>query len=238
MKRLKSLLLGIPLFCLVACSGGVKGIPGNYKFQLGADKGTHVGIYATLGEELYDASKPDLGYKFDLKIDANGMMGGGTSSSTSSGGSESPNNFGCHGYYSVVDQTVTPYRLNVGVATISIAETEAKITIPAELVQYIVLAEVDGETLNVTIPVSSTDLLYQIYWYGYKILGTLSDPIVDLNKEHNDGKNYHHAIGTRPTAEDVAAIQAYETEWAKTPGRSTRYTEYFSFHTLKMGLSK
>lgn len=113
------------------------------------------------------------------------------------------------------------------------------IDIPPEIVEMILYATYDNDTVNIIVPVSIEDLLFQIYWYGYRIDG-LRAPVHlhDENKYIVD-----HEVGTHPTADDVTTIQEYQKD------RETKhpddygefefiYSNYHDYHTLTMGLAK
>ena len=122
------------------------------------------------------------------------------------------------------------------------------IQLPAELVEMVMYAIYTPDTINVIVPVSLQDLLFQIYWYGYRIAGidSLTNP-VDLHEENPYIK--HHDVGTHPTEDDVAVIQEYQKgrEEQYVAGELTDeeyekgefvYNSYHDYHTLTMGLSK
>lgn len=123
------------------------------------------------------------------------------------------------------------------------------IEIPASLVEMLMYATYDGgDNINVIIPVSIEDLLYQIYWYGYRIAGikSITNP-VDLHEENEFIQ--HHDIGSHPTSDDVTTIQNYQKdrEAAYKAGKLSEdsyetgefiYNTYHDYHTLTMGLAK
>jgi len=126
---------------------------------------------------------------------------------------------------------------------------EYEIKIDPELVEMVMFATISSEQVNVVIPVSIKDFLFQLYWYGYRVAGieSLLNP-VDLLDEY-DSWHEHHAIGTHPTADDIKTIKKHQDirhdEYVA--GRDVTpkyevgeemYRDYFDYHTLTMGLMK
>jgi len=122
------------------------------------------------------------------------------------------------------------------------------VQLPANLVEKIMYATYSDDTINVIVPVSLQDLLFQIYWYGYRIAGlkSITNP-VDLHNENPYIQ--HHDIGTHPTSEEVKTIQEYQKsreERYKAGDISEEdyetgefiYNSYHDYHTLTMGLTK
>lgn len=110
----------------------------------------------------------------------------------------------------------------VGVSSIKYTTTDGKeesidVPIPPSSVEKIVYNTYSGNTFTLVTPVSITDALLQIYWYGY------------------DFENFEevtpHAVGTSPTDEEVNEIN--KTYPDKHSGKKFR-----KFHKLHMGLTK
>ena len=95
-----------------------------------------------------------------------------------------------------------------------------------EMTEKIIYSTIADKAVNISIPVSMDDLLFQLYWYGY-----------DLHTEdgsfHFDNLPVTHAPGSHPTAEEVAAINADATFKAHHP--SVTYRDYY---TVTLGLIK
>ena len=127
-------------------------------------------------------------------------------------------------------------RLSMGVEVLD------GIDIGPEIVEKILYAYINDDTLNVVIPVSVTDFLYQLYWYGYRIssLDELLDP-TDL-KEESHGILKHNDIGTHPTEDDIEDIKGYQSLRKDTASdyhiAEAFFLDYRDFHTLNMGLVK
>ena len=93
--------------------------------------------------------------------------------------------------------------------------------IPPDIIEKIMYIEIDNKTANVVVPVSTDDLMFQLYWYGVAFDVETFD-FIDLPE---------HEIGTHPTQEQIDEIN-------KTYPASHDGKVYRDFHTMKMGLSK
>ena len=67
--------------------------------------------------------------------------------------------------------------------------------IPSDFIDDVLIATYKGETIDVTVPVSLNDLMFQLYWYGFDIF----DPTEEYPLEK-------HEKGTHPTEEDIKKI--------------------------------
>ena len=219
MNYKKSLtLLGIvPL--LIGCAN--KGPYGEYAFQMGKAKDTHIAVSLKLTKDNYDESNADKGQKFELGLD---LMTSDVESSYSEILKElSP----ITGYYSI-DKNVKVYdetRLNIGINFLGEYELPTKIT------DLLFVASINKNIVNFYLPVSIDDLMFQLYWYGYDLSSTKwnSEEVTDDDfLVTPEGK---HDIGTHPTAEEIATIN---THYADDHDGKV----YRDFHILKLGLSK
>ena len=92
-----------------------------------------------------------------------------------------------------------------------------------EMVMYSTL---DDKTIEISIPVSMDDLVFQLYWYGYDL--------------HTEDKEFHfdelkttHIAGSHPTDADIEAINADPLFQAHHPGQ-----KYRDYYTVTLGLTK
>ena len=213
MKLNKLILLTPMLLSLMACNGSKDNYAGKYSFQLGSDTGTHAGIHLTLtDEDMPNMENPAK--KFSLEFDVSGAAGAGIFGSLGNIGqileainaatdisidgiekaydaaeqaaesavaeaTEGP--IVIDGYYRII-KGEKQTRLSMGVTF-----EKFEIDISEDLVEMVMFATIDSEQVNVTIPVSVKDFLFQLYWYGYRVAGldSLLEP-VDLSKEYDD----------------------------------------------------
>ena len=213
-----SLLLGIvPL--LLSCSGNSP--YGEYLFQMGKSKDTHMGVSLKLTKDDYDENDKDKGKKFELRIDL---------SST-----ESDNDFTAilaavtpiTGYYKI-DKTKKVYketRLDVGLTLLGEYE------IPQEITNLLFVASLTASTVNFYLPVSLDDLEFQLYWCGFD---TNLASIFDDESESEDpfvSPDGVHDIDVHPTQEQINAINEHYPDQHN--GKTFR-----DYHVLKLGLTK
>lgn len=276
MKLNKLILLTPMLLSLAACSGNKDSYAGKYSFQLGSDSGTHAGIHLTLtDEEMPNMENPAK--KFSLEFDVSGAAGAGIFGSLGSIGqileainaatdisidgiekaydaaeqaaesaveqvTEGP--IVINGYYRTIKEEKQT-RLSMGVTL-----DQFEIDISEDLVEMVMFATIDSEQVNVTIPVSVKDFLFQLYWYGYRVAGldSLMDP-VDLSKEYDDWDPERHQIGLHPTEKEITTIKNHQNRrhdehqagTGPTPAYEIGeelYRDYHDYHTLTMGLTK
>ena len=276
MKLNKLILLTPMLLSLMACNGSKDSYAGKYSFQLGSDSGTHAGIHLTLtDEDMPNMENPAK--KFSLEFDVSGAAGAGIFGSLGSIGqileainaatdisidgiekaydaaeqaaesavaeaTEGP--IVIDGYYRIIKEEKQT-RLSMGVTL-----EEFEIDISEDLVEMVMFATIDSEQVNVTIPVSVKDFLFQLYWYGYRVAGldSLLDP-VDLSKEYDDWDPERHQIGLHPTEKEIQTIinhqnrrhDEHQAGTGPTPAYEIGeelYRDYHDYHTLTMGLTK
>ena len=276
MKLNKLILLTPMLLSLMACNGSKDSYAGKYSFQLGSDTGTHAGIHLTLtDEDMPNMENPAK--KFSLEFDVSGAAGAGIFGSLGNIGqileainaatdisideiekaydaaeqaaesavaeaTEGP--IVIDGYYRIIKEEKQA-RLSMGVTL-----EKYEIDISEDLVEMVMFATIDSEQVNVTIPVSVKDFLFQLYWYGYRVAGldSLLAP-VDLSKEYDDWDPERHQIGLHPTEKEITTIKNHQNRrhdehqagTGPTPAYEIGeelYRDYHDYHTLTMGLAK
>ena len=213
-----SLLLGLfPL--LLSCSAN--SYYGEYIFQMGKSKDTHMGVNLKLTKDDYDPENVEKGKKFELGIDLNT--------------SENESDFTVilaavtpiTGYYKL-DKTKKVYketRLDIGLTLLGEYE------IPQTITNLLFVASLGQGTVNFYLPVSLDDLALQLYWCGYdvnveKIFSEDTDdedPLVSPDGVHD--------IDVHPTKEQIDAINQHYPD--QHGGQLFR-----DYHVLKLGLSK
>lgn len=215
-KKIGLLFTLTPLLFSCASSSPV----GEYVFQMGKNKDTHIGISLRLTNENYDETNIEKGKKFELSID---MVTSDVEDTFSTLLKElTP----LTGYYSLdkENQVYKETRLNIGLSILGESE------IPKEVTDLIFVASINSNAVNFYLPVSMEDLSYQLYWYGYdlNIAKILTD---DSDEDPLATPEGAHPIGTHPTQEDIDLInQHYADDHSGTP--------YRDFHVLKLGLTK
>ena len=275
MKVFKKLFLVIPmLFSIASCSGGEKTYAGTYSFQLGSDEGTHAGIHLKLTDDPAEKKVDDQDTKkFALQFDIGASGSSGVfgmikhldkvlevintvgidttsideivrkiEEETTDDDIEVPLTINGYYYFKEVknakDKDET--RLMMG---IEFGET---ISIDEKLVEMVMYSTYANDTVNVVIPVSVEDFLFQLYWYGYRVAGldSLTKPVA--LPEENAFMHYNQ-VGSHPTKEEVEEIQKYQLQReAKHEAGDLKdyelgefiYNSYHDYHTLSMGLAK
>lgn len=225
---------------------------GRYSFMMGKANDSHIGIVLELSDKDYEAN-PALGKVFKLTLDSDVGANGNaallrkelhrdpesssedSSSEETSESSESPwenlfggGDFSISGYYTIGTEKNKEgyYALNLGARLLDPEEFKT-IEIPDEIVGDIIVAEINKTSIQATIPVSVTDLIYQLYWYGWDISIDVDNIIIKVEKSSGE----QHAHGTHPTKEDVERInQTF-------PGEHLGFT-FRDFDCLTMGLTK
>lgn len=260
MKYLKLLSFTSVLPLLVSCANN--GYAGEYVFQMGKSKGTHMGVSLKLFETYYDDTNKDKGKNFELNLDLNMAKSDptsetsitsltnlfdGTSEETTSLTSETTSTNTSEdsgsgegddsdidimdfisefnpikGYYKVNEdeKIYDETRLNIGVSILGEFE------IPQTITDLIFVANISANYVNFFLPVSSSDLIFQLYWYGYDLgILDLSDPKA-INTPEGP-----HPVGSHPTEEDIKQINTH----FKDEHDGLIYRDY---HVLKLGLTK
>ena len=269
MKLKKLILLTPMLISLAACNGGETSYAGTYSFQLGSDSGTHAGIHLTLTDEVVPDMEIEA-KKFSIQFDVSGGAGAGILGSLGhiddilkaiNSGEKIDIDDLEETYTDVKDTAIDIIKDETEDKPITIdgyyytkeVEKETRlmmgisldaydIDISDEIVEKVMFATITTEQVNVVIPVSIKDFLYQLYWYGYRVAGidSLLEPVSLPNE--NPFMHYNE-VGTHPTAEDVEEIQKYQKKRQedKPDGYELGefiYNDYFNYHTLSMGLAK
>ena len=95
-----------------------------------------------------------------------------------------------------------------------------------KMTEMVMYSTLDGKTIEISIPVSMDDLVFQLYWYGY-----------DLHTEdgefHFDELKTTHIAGSHPTDADIDAINADPLFKAHHPDKT-----YRDHYTVTLGLTK
>ena len=217
-KKPLLLLSIIPLLC--SCSR--EKYAGEYVFQLGKSKDTHMNVSLSLSKEIFNTEKPEEGKKFELKIE-----------SSSSAAEADDDMMGIladlgpiSGHYRV-DPKVKIYdatRLYLGLVVLG------EYDIPQEITELLFVANIDKTTVNFYLPVSLNDLALQLYWYGYDLeTDKLFDE--DSDGDHLSTKEGAHEVGTHPTQDDIDRINTHYP----TDHDGALFRDY---HVLQLGLTK
>ena len=222
LKKAGLLLAIVPL--MISCSKDP--YAGNYVFQMGKNKDTHLAVSLELTKEQYELSNPDKGKKFELEFD---ML---TSEVDDTFSSLIQQLTPLHGYYRV-DKNQKVYdetRLCIGLNVLEDYE------IPEEVAEMVFVASITANFVNFYLPVSVKDLKYQLYWYGYdfsidKIFEEMLSESEETDIEPTASPDGQHDLGSHPTKEDVAKINEHYKD-------SHNGEEFRDFHVLKLGLTK
>jgi len=223
MKKSKALFVSTMLASLALTSCGTKTYHGTYQFQMGKANGSHIGIYMDLTKDTIKVEgKENPLEKFNLKLSVPTEATGDEDSQSSSliGGLLTYFADGLEGGYAIekmdeegVSRLVLSPVININAiidvinggsdgegedsssSAPSESSSEEPWTIPSEIVDEIMIAKYQNDTINVTIPVSLTDLMLQLYWYGFDIFDLAGEVEIPA-----------HEHGTHPTEEDVKKI--------------------------------
>ena len=221
MEKRKALLVTTVLASLALASCGEKSYHGTYQFQMGKQSESHIGIYMDLtGDSIQveiNEEKVTM-EKFTLKFSAP------TSEASKEGVGAFISSFenGLYGGYKIEYDaeknenhlTLAPViNINDILEQVTSEEegsssseesssTSEEFTIPSDFIDDILIATYDNDTINVTVPVSLNDLMFQLYWYGFDLFDPLGEYEVEAHKH-----------GTHPTKEDVEEInKTYNAE--------------------------
>ena len=219
-KKVGLLLSMVPL--LISCNKNP--YLGEYVFQMGKSKDTHISISLKLLEEDYKVEEEVKGQKFELGIDL--LTNDVESDMTDILNDVTP----LTGYYRInkAEKVYNETRLNIGISLLGEYE------IPESITDYIFLASITSQFVNFYIPVSFEDLQFQLYWYGFDL--SISNFFADdaEQKEGSDPTDTpegKHPVGNHPTKEDIELINQH---YANDHDGAT----YRDFHVLKLGLTK
>ena len=183
-KKIPILISVMPL--LLGCSKN--SYVGRYTFQMGKSKDVHMGITLNLAKTDY-AADPSKGKDFQLVLDFDmGIVDSGSSGESEYdvtsilkellGDDKSVN-----GYYFVDKNEPKLYDQTRLHLCFDLLE---KYDISSELTDLVFVTTISQKEVNFYIPVSVTDLGYQLYWYMVE----------------------EKPVGSHPTAEDVERIRA------------------------------
>lgn len=219
-KKLTVFLGLMPL--LISCAGN--SYYGEYTFQMGKNKDTHIAVSLQLTKEKYDVDNPEKGEKFYLGFDIK------TSDVEDGYATLLKEVTPLIGYYQV-DKAVKidgGSQLKIGINLLGEYE------VPQSITDAIFVANITDTVVNFYLPVSFDDLRYQLYWYGWdlnveNILAAFTgedeteDPIASV-----DGP---HSLDVHPTKEEIDAINEHYPD--------AHDGELFrDYHVLKLGLTK
>ena len=215
-QKVLSLFSVFPL--LTACSQQT--YAGVYTFQMGKSKDTHIGVYLTLSDEVFNPSTPEKGNRFELLVD----LSMGTEESEMLEILEEFNPLMGNYYVKEDEQVYEGTRLHLGLSVLGDME------IPEELTDLIFVANISSNAVNFYLPVSLKDLTLQLYWYGYDISMESIIEFIISGEEPVTPPEGAHPVGTHPTADDIAQINThYKTDHA---------FEFRDYHVLELGLTK
>lgn len=225
MKVKKILPLSIMSILLTSCKP--YDYSGTYSFMMGKQKEAHVGIKLVLTNEYADEDNHDLGKKFELTLDSELTPNADKSEEEKSETQGDLGDFTLDGSYVVTDRLTEDknYALSIMIGDISAEETSSFDDFPVILLNEVVLAEINKSEVQMSIPVSIKDAIFQLYWYGYDFsLETLE--FVEVTK---------HEHGTHPTKEEVDEINKTYPKEHSLFGLELTYRD---FDVLTMGLKK
>ena len=219
----KKYIVLFSLFPLLASCAG-NSYHGEYSFQMGKDKDTHIAVSLALTKELYDANNKDKGEKFSISFDIN------TSDVEDEYSEILKEITPLTGYYKV-DKSVKIDEgnlLRIGINLLGEFE------VPQTITDGIFVANITESVVNFYLPVSFEDLRYQLYWYGYDLSGDNIAAAISGDEEIDDpiaSPDGKHSLDVHPTKEEIAAINEHYP--------STHDGEQFrDYHVLKLGLTK
>lgn len=241
--RLKRFLLALPLlFSTVSCSGNGS-IIGKYTFQLGASDETHVGIYLELTDEETTATTEPTARKFSMTFNARGAFIEQLIPAQDAQEPTDPNKdtiITIDGYYYLGDVIKGVQHLNIGITLLD------TIDIDPLLVEKLMYATVGDGQITFNLPVSITDLQYQLYWYGYRVSNVLDllNPI-DLKQESSSFETWLEGNypGSHPSKEVIENFKTYQKDRKDSGAEGYEEGEdifltYHDFHTISMGFAK
>ena len=264
MKKMRLPVLFVSLLALLtSCSE--PSMAGTYGFKMGKESGTHFGLFMELSSEAFEdeqvihdhpeAKKAAL--SFDVASNTSETLGIliNLASHLIEDESDNPDDgtMVVRGYYykgsKVEKDGAIELKLGLDLTKIqSLIESistalETEIPIPElnpDMIEKVVYTTYSGNSLTLNIPVSFSDVFYQLYWYGIDFDYNETDKI--FTKESPYGK---HEVGTHPTEEDVKNInqtfgadhQALK-DYLEVDSSELNLSSYRDYHTLGMGLLK
>lgn len=249
MRLKKALLFTTLIPSLVACN--TSSIAGTYGFQLGKESSTHFGVYLKLTDKAYvptdDQNLGDEKFKqFNMTVTAKT----GDKSEMMDDIDRILSHFtdGLPGYYRLTDEKNREQerRIKVGFdfnqiipviqqiykeeegEDFPISEDDLNQINDTKIIHSLLYVTYKDEKVNIYIPVSFTDVYYQLYWYGTDIkidIENFDFEIVDVEQ---------HPLGSHPTKEEIEAMQ----EQFKADHEGCMYTTYRDFNQVTLGLIK
>ena len=263
MKKFIAILLSIITILSFTLFGCNKSFEGTYSFRMGKYDDKYFEISLQLTEDDYIYEGTNYGKKFTLNVDfANMFIGEDDGGLAMQIATFFQNGLSIPGYYNAGETSDKGTKLDFGLSvdkllgdidavygeliklvlgsTLTEYFASTGIELDGDILEYIILAYANGEVVDMIIPVSVEDLLFQLYWYG-----------IDINRETLDFvKVDAHEIGTHPTKEQVELVnQTYPaTHFEKVDtGELDEYDQpitydkeiyYRDFHTINLELLK
>lgn len=242
MKKIKTVIFMTLLgaIALTSCSGSDTHY-GRYTFQMGKVNSDHVGIYMVLSDETTTIDVGDEkinAEKFNIQLE--------TPNSSNNEGEDKDESItdsileyfseGINGGYTIVKKEEGGYKLNLYPSFGELLEeNDAPFAIDSKIMDKILFCDYNGSSVSVTVPVSLTDLMFQLYWYGFDVMNILGEQTLP-----------EHDIGTHPTKEDVEEInKTFNDGILNHPDLDLlvkygtyRSVNYRDFHALTMSLAK
>ena len=208
---------------LASCAGS--SYYGEYAFQMGKTKDTHISVSLELTKERFlNTAGEDKGEKFSLSLDMK------TSDVEDGFASILKEITPITGYYNI-DKKIKfdgASALKIGINLLG------EYDIPEDITDGIFAANITSSEVNIYLPVSMEDLRYQLYWYGWDLSG---DNIVAAIQDDTDiedpiaSPDGPHSLDVHPTKEEIDAINEHY--------KDSHDGELFrDFHVLKLGLTR
>lgn len=208
---------------LVSCSGN--SYYGEYSFQMGKTKDTHIAVSLELTKERYiNTEGVDSGEKFSLSFDMK------TSDVEDGFASILKEITPITGYYSIDNKVKIDgaSRLNIGINILG------EYDIPKDITDAIFIANISSSAVTFYLPVSMEDLRYQLYWYGWDLSGENIAAAIQDDTDIEDpiaSPDGPHSLDVHPTKEEIDAINEHY--------KDSHDGELFrDFHVLKLGLTR
>ncbi len=253
MKKLTKtpILLLATTSLLTSCSSN--GMAGTYGFQMGKDSGTHFAISVKMSNKyvtLKDQPEVTKKYKgcemiFSVKTgDDDGVsINSFLEMLAEILGQDKDKPIRIPGYYYKGEKKFRDgsFEVKLGVDTTFIEDLDDEDVLPIftpDMVEKIVYTTYLKDTLTLNIPVSITDVAYQLYWYGADIIYTEADGVQIV-----DSPSGEHEPGTHPTVEEVEEINltfgdrhAELMTFLNKHGFDIDLSVYRDYYTLALGL--
>jgi len=244
---------------------------GDYGFSMGKETGTHFGINFSLRDkDVYNTEGTTLlGKEFALTLN---MLNGNQEEQAFGFLSDLGDIFG---YYKVAEKLEDDKnRLLLGIDLMQNEEFKTSyddmkeanpeledLIIPPDLVEKIIYATISDSAVNLNVPVSINDLIFQLYWYGYdlsidSLLATILNSLSDEDEEEikTDGEEARIISRKEESQEEQQETEEVYTEVVEHPAGThptaedieeinktyveTHGKKYRDFHTLALGLLK